>query len=138
MAAQPANTSINVFRNVRAFRAAHRHEAVAALTKHLRPLYMSVPGEENLVGVLTRDTTVADFSPFMGEGRFGATRGFPIVVGVLTAKPFDHAQEGITGVDFAITIGADKFLTHAVGSLATRDLHADLRDDSQVVPVQPS
>lgn len=131
MASQPANSTISVFRTVRSYRAAHRHEAVAALTKKLRPLYMSVPGEENLVGVLARDTSLADFSPYCGEGRPTATRGFPIVVGLLPQKPFEHAQEGITGVDFSFTVGMDKFLAPTSAGLS-RDLHADLRDDAQV------
>jgi hypothetical protein len=131
MASQPLNTSISVFRRVRAYRQAHRHEAVAALTKKLRPLIMSVPGEEVLVAVLARDTSLADFSPYCGEARHDATRGFPIVVGLQPQKPFDHAQEGITGVDFAFTVGTDKFLQNAAGSL-DRDLHSDLRDDTQV------
>jgi len=132
MASQPANTLINVFRRVRAFRQDHRHESVEALTKHLRPLVMSVPGEEILSGVLTRDTTLQDFSTYMGEARHDATRGFPIVIGLLPQKAFSDAQEGITGVDFGFQIGRDKFLHHAAASLAARDLHSDLRDDTQV------
>lgn len=132
MASQPANTLINVYRRVRAFRQDHRHESVEALIKHLRPLVMSVPGEEILSGVLTRDTTLSDFSTYMGEARHTASRGFPIVIGLLPQKSFADAQEGITGVDFGFTIGRDKFLAHATANLATRDLHSDLRDDTQV------
>jgi len=132
MASQPANTDINVFRRVRAFRQDHRHESVEALIKHLRPLVMSVPSEEILSGVLTRDTTLADFSAYMGEARHDAGRGFPIVIGLLPQKSYADAQEGITGVDFGFAIGRDAFLQHAEASLATRDLHSDLRDDAQV------
>lgn len=132
MASQPANTDINVYRRVRAFRQDHRHESVEALIKHLRPLVMSVPSEEILSGVLTRDANLADFSAYMGEARHDATRGFPIVIGLLPQKSYADAQEGITGVDFGFTVGRDKFLHHAQANLATRDLHADLRDDTQV------
>ena len=126
MASQPANTEISVFRTIRSYRQDHRHESVEALTKKLRPLIMSVPGEEILSGVLTRDTTLVDLSPYMGEGRPTATRGFPIVVGLLGTDTFEAAQEGITGIDFGFTVGRDKFLHHAAGS-HDRDLHADAR-----------
>lgn len=126
MAAQPLNTEIKVFRNVRSFRQDARHESIAALTKRLRPLVMSVPGREDLVGVETRDTNVADFSPYMGEARFGAGRGFPIVIGLKPQVSFANAQANTAGVDFAFTIGQDKFLANAEADLG-RDLHSDLR-----------
>lgn len=69
MSAQPANTSISVFRNVRTQRNIVRHDSVAAIIKHLRPLVAVKPGEEINVGVLTRDTNVSDFSPYMGKLR---------------------------------------------------------------------
>lgn len=126
MSAQPLNTSIAVYQRVRSYRKALRHDSVAALIKRLRPLIMSVPGKEVLVGVLTRDTTVKDFSPYCGEASATATRGFPIVVGLLDELSFAAAQENTTGVDFALTIGQDKFLQNASASLS-RDLHGDLR-----------
>jgi hypothetical protein len=134
MSAQPANTAISVYRNVRSYRKALRHEAVAALTKRLRPLIMSVPGEEILVGVLTRDTAVQDFSPYCGEARFGAGRGFPIVVGLYQVKTFATAQENLPSIDFAFQIGSDMFLTNVAAGL-TRDLQGDLRNDTLVPPV---
>jgi hypothetical protein len=134
MSAQPANTAISVYRNVRSYRKALRHEAVAALTKRLRPLIMSVPGEEILVGVLTRDTTLQDFSPYCGEARFGAGRGFPIVVGLYQVKTFATAQENLPSIDFAFQIGSDMFLTNVAAGL-TRDLQGDLRNDTLVPPV---
>jgi len=134
MSAQPANTAISVFRNVRSYRQALRNESVAALTKRLRPLIMSVPGEEVLVGVLSRDTALQDFSPYMGEARFGANRGFPIVVGLYKVKTFASAQENIPGIDFAFQIGSDKFLTEVQSALG-RDLQGDLRSDTLVPPV---
>ncbi len=127
MASQPANTDINVFRRVRAFRQDHRHESVEALIKRLRPLVMSVPAEEILSGVQNRDTTLADFSAYMGEARHDATRGFPIIIGLNAQVTFATAQEGLTGIDFGFQIGRDKFLHNAEASLAAQDLHADLR-----------
>src|SRR5574343_389162 len=108
MAAQPLNTDILVYRNIRAFREAHRHESVAALIKRLRPLVMSIPAEEILVEVKARDTSVADFSPYMGEARHNATRGFPIVIGLKAPVTFATAQVGLADVDFAFQIGHDK------------------------------
>ena len=127
MASQPANVLINVFRRVRSFRQDLRHESVEALTKHLRPLVMSVPGCEILSGVLTRDTTVSDLSPFMGEPNFAASRGFPIVIGLKDQVTFEDAQENMVDIDFAFTIGRDKFLQPTEAGLP-RDQHQDLRD----------
>jgi hypothetical protein len=126
MAAQPANTDIQVFRRIRAFRQAHRHESVAALIKRLRPLVMSIPAEEILVQVETRDSTTTDMSPYMGQASTGATRGFPIVIGLVDAVTFTTAQTGLTSIDFAFQIGHDKFLANTTAGL-TRDLHADAR-----------
>lgn len=121
MASQPANTDISVFRRVRAYRNQRRHESVEAIIKRLRPLIMSVPSEEFLTGVLTRDTGTSDFSVWGRDGQ-------PIVIGVLPDTTFAQAQENITGVDFAIQIGADKFLNHDANNIGTRDLHQDTRD----------
>jgi|3_EtaG_2_1085321.scaffolds.fasta_scaffold00152_16 hypothetical protein len=126
MAAQPANTDIQVFRRIRSFRQMHRHESVAALIKRLRPLVMSIPADEILVEVKTRDTTTADFSPYMGEARHNATRGFPIVIGLKDQVSFANAQTNITEIDFGFQIGHDKFLSNTVAGL-TRDLHEDTR-----------
>jgi hypothetical protein len=126
MSAQPANTSIQVFRTIRSYRQAYRHESVAALIKRLRPLVMSIPGEEVLVGVLSRDTTVSDFSPYMGQAKHGG-RGFPIVVGLLGQVSFANAQTNLPDVDFAFQIGSDKFISNTVAGL-TGDLHQDARD----------
>lgn len=128
MSAQPANSTIAVYRTVRAYRQDHRHESIEAITKKLRPLIMSVPGEEGISGVLTRDTSFKDTSSYMGEARHGATRGFPIVVGLKDTKTFGAAQEGLSGVDFAITIGRDAFITNSSADVADADLHQDLRD----------
>lgn len=126
MAAQPANTDISVYRRLRSFRQAHRHESVAALIKRLRPLVMSVPSEEILVEVKTRDSNTVDLSPYMGEARHNATRGFPIVIGLKDQVTFATAQAGLTSIDFAFQIGHDKFLANTSAGLS-RDLHADAR-----------
>lgn len=126
MAAQPLNASITVARNVRAYRQDLRHESVEAITKRLRPLVMSVPGEEILSGVQTRDTTLADFSAYMGPASPVSGRGMPVVVGVNAPVTYAHAQATLPGVDFGFKIGTDRFLTNDSTSL-DNDLHADLR-----------
>lgn len=127
MAAQPANTDIQVFRRLRSFRQMHRHESVAALIKRLRPLVMSIPADEILVEVKSRDTSVADFSPYMGEARHNATRGFPIVIGLKDQVSFANAQTNIADIDFAFQIGHDKFLQNTTAGLSN-DLHQNGRD----------
>lgn len=127
MSAQPANTDIKVFRTIRSYRQAHRHESVAALIKRLRPLVQSVPAHEILVEVKSRDTNVVDFSSYMGEARHNATRGFPIVVGLTAQVSLANAQSNIADVDFAFQIGGDKFLTNTTAGL-TGDLHQEARD----------
>jgi len=131
MAAQPANTDITVFRRIRSFRQMHRHESVAALIKRLRPLIMSIPAEEILVEVKSRDTSVADFSPYMGQARFDSDRGFPIVIGLADQISFANAQGNVPDVDFAFQIGHDMFLNNTVVGLSG-DLHQDARDLSAV------
>lgn len=126
MAAQPANTDIRVSRRIRSFRQAHRHESVAALTKRLRPLIMSIPADETMVEVKARDTSTADFSPYMGEARHNATRGFPIVIGLKDQVSFANAQTNIANVDFAFQIGQDKFLQNTTAGLSG-DLHEGAR-----------
>lgn len=127
MSAQPANTDIKVYRSVRSFRQGLRHESVAALIKRLRPLVMSIPANEIMVGVLTRDTSTKDFSTYMGEARSNATRGFPIVVGLKAQVSFANAQTNMAAVDFAFQIGQDKFITNTAAGL-TGDLHDSARD----------
>jgi len=127
MAAQPANTDINVFYTLRSMRDAKRHESVAALIKNLRPKVMSIPADEILVEVKARDTSVADFSPYMGEARHNAGRGFPIVVGLKDQVSFANAQTNIADVDFAFQIGNDSFIKNTTAGL-TGDLHQGARD----------
>lgn len=127
MSAQPANTDIKIYRTIRAQRDPIRHESVAALIKRLRPLVMSIPTEEILVGVLTRDTATKDFSSYMGEARHNAGRGFPIVVGLLGRVSFASAQTDLADVDFAFQIGQDRFITNTLAGL-DNDLHEDARD----------
>ncbi len=126
MSAQPANTDIKVYRTVRAQRQPLWHDSVASLIKRLRPLVMSVPGEEIRVGVLTRDTSTKDFSTYMGEARHNAGRGFPIVIGLLKQVSFATAATQLPDVDFAFQIGQDRFIKNTLVGL-TGDLHKDTR-----------
>lgn len=139
MSAQPANTSISVYRALRTQRQILRSDSVAAIIKRLRPLVLIKPGEELSVGVLKRDTTTRDFSPYMGQASYsgkdqqGNTRGFPIVIGLLPEATFVdgqvlggpddlNTQGDAIKVDFAFTIGGDKFLKATSAANATADL----------------
>lgn len=121
MSAQPLNTDIKVYRTVRSYRNQRRHESVGAIINRLRPLIMSIPGHELLTEVKAYDTTKKDFSTWGRNGQ-------PIVIGAKTDVSYADAQEGLPAVDFAFTIGADKFITNTAAGL-TGDLHQDLRDD---------
>ncbi len=127
MSAQPANTDIKIYRTVRAQRQPLWFDSVASLIKRLRPLVMSIPGEEIRVGVVARDTSTADFSPYMGEARHNATRGFPIVIGLNKQVSFATAQTQLPDVDFAFQIGSDRFIKNTLVGL-DGDMHSDARD----------
>ena len=127
MSAQPANTAIKVYRTLRSSRQMHRHESVAALIKRLRPLVMNIPADEIQVEVKSRDTNTVDMSPYMGEARHGAGRGFPIVIGLKQQVSFANAQANMADIDFAFQIGHDKFITNVEAGL-TGDLHQEARD----------
>ncbi len=133
MSAQPANTDIKIYRTVRAQRQPLWHDSIASLIKRLRPLVMAIPGEEIRVAVLTRDTTTKDFSPYMGQASHGATRGFPIVIGLLEQVSFATAQANLPDVDFAFQIGQDRFIKNTSVGL-DGDLHSDARDLTATVP----
>lgn len=126
MSAQPLNTDISIYRVVRSYRNAVRQETVAALIKRLRPLVMMIPGQEIAVEVKSRDTTVADFSPFMGQASHAFGRGFPIVIGLRSQVTFATAETGIASVDFPFQIGQDKFITNTLAGLTT-DLFKNLQ-----------
>lgn len=128
MSAQPLNTDIKVYRTVRSYRNQYRHESVEAIIKRLRPLVMSIPAHELLTEVKAYDTTKKDFSTWGRNGQ-------PIVIGPKTYVTFADAQENMTAVDFAFTIGADKFIANTAAGL-TGDLHDSLRDqDPNLDPV---
>ncbi len=120
MPGQPLNSTISVYRRVRAYRNQRRHETVEALTKKQRPLIMSVPNQETLTVIATRDTAVKDFSPWGRDGQ-------PVVLAPRATKTFGEAQEGITGVDFFVEVGNDRMLQNTSDAL-DNDLFQDLRD----------
>lgn len=123
MSAQPLNTDIAIYLNVRSQRNIRRHDSVAAIINRLRPLVMSVVGREMKTATyLTFDTSKKDFSALCEIGD-----GFPIVKGLHGDLPFSTAQENLPDVDFAFQIGADKFITNTAAGL-DNDLQGDLRD----------
>ena len=133
MSAQPLNTSISVYRSLRTRRNISRYDSVAAIIKNLRPLVLVVPGQEINAGVLTRDTSVTDCSPYMGQAAAGADRGFPVVVGTFNQLSLNTGLDYITGEDFAFQIGSDKFLknTSATVGLSTVTSGGDLYGSAQ-------
>jgi hypothetical protein len=120
MSAQPLNSTISVYRTVRAQRNRRLNDSVGTVINRQRPLVMSVPSDE-LQGTkfLALNTAQKDFSPYGRDG-------FPIVKGQKGTLSFADAYGGVTGVDFMITIGSDRFLTNTAATL-DRDLHADVR-----------
>lgn len=120
MSAQPANTEIKVYRNVRAMRNRRLHDSVGSVIKRLRPLVMNVPGHDGLSVVVESRSAVKDFSPYAREG-------FPIVVGHHGNLAFADAVEGLADIDFPFTIGGDKFITNTAAGL-DGDIQQDLRD----------
>lgn len=110
MAAQPLNSAISVYLAVRSYRNSRRHDSIEGITKKLRPLVVSVPGEEVLTKVAAYDTTKRDYSSY---GR----NGFPIVIAPVTDVSFGTAQETVANVDFGFTIGNDQFLPQVAAGL---------------------
>lgn len=122
MASQPANTSIEVKRRIRA----QRNDLLHTSVKHRASgigfvdLVMNVPGEEILVFEIRDESFRTDAFRF----------GHPVTVVPRTLLSFEDAVELLTDMDFPVTFPnypRDKFLNKASGSL-TDDLHQELRD----------
>lgn len=126
MSAQPLNSDIKIYRSVRSTRTRALNDSIAVAIKRLRPSVLSVPGHEVRAGALTRDTAHSDFSPYMGEARHNAVRGFPIVYGFKELMPLETALASLTDVDFPIMIGQDQFIFNTAAGLST-DLHSDVQ-----------
>ena len=116
MASQPANSTIAVHRRVRSYRQDLRHNSIKDLTMRMRPLIMSVVGEEVLV-TESRDAVVTD----------AFRNGHPVVRSLREVTTFEEAAEGISGLNFPVQIGRDKFLEKSDANVAD-DLQQDLRD----------
>ncbi len=126
MASQPLNTTISVYRRVRSQREAQRHDSIKNITDRLRRLILVDPGNEIRTSVIDRDTAVTDFSTYMGQASALATRGHPIVVGVQARKDFSVVTQ-LTGIDFPVEIGSDKFVQENAANVGG-DLYQDARD----------
>jgi len=125
MASQPANTEIEVKRRLRSYRQNLRHNNIHGLVNRLRPLVMSIPGEETLdltVRATDTDEDVVTTALLAGRGT-----GLPVVRGLREVTTLVEAVDGIANLEFPVRIGQDVFLNKASGSL-TDDLHQDLRD----------
>lgn len=126
MSAQPLNSDIKIYRTVRSQRTGVRNDSIAVTIKRLRSSVMSIPGHEIRAGALTRDTAHSDFSPYCGEARHNAVRGFPIVYGMKEMLPLADATMGLPDIDFPFVIGQDQFIHNTTAGLSA-DLHRDLR-----------
>lgn len=126
MSAQPLNSDIKIYRTVRSQRTGHRNDSIATVIKRLRSSVVSIPGHEIRAGALTRDTAHSDFSPYMGEARHNAVRGFPIVYGFKEMLPLATATMNLPDIDFPFVIGQDQFIHNTTAGLSA-DLHRDLR-----------
>ena len=126
MSAQPLNADIKIYRTVRSQRTGSRNDSIAVVIKRLRSSVMSVPGHEIRAGALTRDTAHSDFSPYCGEARHNAVRGFPMVYGLKEMLPLQSATMGLPDIDFPFVIGQDQFIHNSAAGLSA-DLHRDLR-----------
>ena len=120
MASQPANTTIEVFRRIRAQRDDQLHTSVKHRTTPFGTQVMSVPGEEILV-VETRDSSfVTDAFRF----------GHPVVVSPRVKATFEDAAESIADLNFPVRLPGnprDVFLEKSPGNNQD-DLHQELRD----------
>ena len=125
MASQPANGEISVKRRVRSYRQGLRHNNIHGLVNRLRPLVMSVPGEETLD--LTIRATDADADIVTTALLEGRGTGLPVVRGLAPVTTLAAAVAGVPNLDFPVRIGQDMFLEKADGS-ETEDLHQNLRD----------
>lgn len=125
MASQPANTDILVKRRVRSYRQMLRHNNIHAMVNRIRPLVMSVVGEETLDMTWRAADVDSDIvTTALTEGR---GTGLPVVRGLKEVTTLAEAVASMPNLDFPVQIGQDKFLQKADASVAD-DLHQDLRD----------
>ena len=124
---QPLNTTIAVYNRVRVFRQDLRHEALRALTGNgMRAAFVSVPGEEKLVGV-TRDTNTYSTATSLIHGR---GTGLPLVrVAEATLTPAAF-YSGDTTLDFPIRLpGCRDYQIQLKAASVAVDIHAAARSD---------
>ena len=129
MASQPANTTIEVFRRVRAQRDDNLHTSIKhrGIGVGFNPLVAVPPGEEILVFETRDDANIT------GAFRFG----FPVTVEARTRPTFEDVQESLfaTGdADFPLRLPAyvrDVFIQKPAGQNG-EDLHQQVRDASPV------
>ena len=132
MASQPLNQTIKVFQRIRSQREPERHDSIKNIIGHLRRLILIAPGQEIRTVVGSRDTAVTDFSAYMGEARgvdaAGAPfRGLPVTIGVKQVKDFSVVSQ-LTGIDFPVEIGADKFIQETAAAVGSSDIYKTARD----------
>ena len=109
MSNQPANSSIKIYRAVRAQREYRLTDTVKTKTAGLRAFSVVVPGAENHKSMaLTRDNSLG-ISDYDRTGR-------PIVVGARGDTSLDtilDADSGLDGIGFPVRVGNDLIITNS-------------------------
>jgi hypothetical protein len=119
-AAQPLNTAILVHRTVRSYRHLRLHRSVFQTFQRVAPEVMAVVGREGLTTLETRDATVTT------DTSLGGRLGLPIVRYEQDLTLLADAVATISGLNFPVRIGQDKFLEKSDANV-TDDLQANLR-----------
>ncbi len=124
---QPANTTIKVYRRVRAQRSLPFNRSVFETFQRVTPLVMVVPGQEHLGVTETRETlaegaAILDTSLTVGRGT-----GLPIVRYTQSMPTLEEAAESITDLNFPVRIGQDVMLEKAASNIGD-DLFTELAD----------
>ena len=118
-AAQNLNTAILTHRTVRSYRDIKLGRSVFQTFQRVATLEMATPGEEGRTTLATRDATVTV------DTSIGGRSGLPIVRYERALTSYDTAVTSVSGLNFPIRVGQDKFLENTDAAV-TNDLHADV------------
>lgn len=112
---QPLNSTITVYRRLRAQRQDQRHDSVRSiLSPGFRALETVVPGEEVRV--------VRNLNASFKSDRY--FKGHQVYVQNRTALTYAAAVAGITGIEIPFQIGRDKFINKNLANVGD-DLFAE-------------
>ena len=119
-AAQNLNTGILTHRSVRSYRDLKLGRSVFQTFQRVATLQMAVPGEEGRTTLATMAAGVTT------DTSIGGRSGLPVVRYERALTSYDTAVTSVSGLNFPIRIGQDKFLENTDAAV-TNDLHANLR-----------